>query len=155
MAQDTQQAPAVTIVTPDDIPALDEMGEHYAAGFYEAMHEGQPRWAWFARGMRNTYERMPIAVPDDVLLLPAEPVGGSYDMATSGYWHAAWAIVRWNHSNGVGADPKFGEQLKQQYPQHAELIDRLCAEWATRCADMGSAGTRTPTPTAAACWPRG
>ena len=77
MAVDTQQAPAVTIITPDDVPALDGIGEHYAAGFYEAMHEGQPGWVWFGRGMRNTYERMPIRVPDNALLLPDEPVGGS------------------------------------------------------------------------------
>jgi pyruvate-formate lyase len=140
MAVDAPVSPLMTIVRPADVPALNAIGEHYAAGFYEALFEGQPQWVWFGRAIRNMYERMPINAPDDVLLLPSEPVGGAMDMEHDGYWHALGSMVSWSHSAGVGCASQLAGPLKKRHPDHADMIDRLAAEWASPLRRYGFAG---------------
>ena len=114
---------------------LCEMGEWMALGFYEGLDLPWPRS--YGLAFRRLYENMAIALPDDRLLLPPEPLPAARTMASHGTWFATALICDFNHDRGLRANPDIAEARKQAFPQHVAFIDALMQDLQSRLPHFG------------------
>ena len=109
-----------------DRQVLIELGEWAAVGFDEGRDLPWPRA--YGLAYRRLYEHLPVRVPEDALLIPAEPFAGAPTFAAHNLWYATALIVDFFHSDGLRVNAEIAEEKQRQYPQHAAAITALVAE---------------------------
>ncbi len=70
---------------------------------------------------------MPIRIPDDRYLVPAEPMTGSQGRPSHGVWSPTGQILNLNHHAGWCIPTNIAARQKQAFPHHADTIDRVVA----------------------------
>ncbi len=118
-----------------DATILAELGEWAAAGFYEAIEQPWP--ASYGRAYRRLYENMEIRVPDERLLIPAEPLPRAKNWRSDNVWTATALILDHEHNCGLRVNESIADEKKEQFPQHADFIDELVADLRSRLVYFG------------------
>ena len=118
-----------------DPQILAELGEWAAMGFYEAIDQPWP--AAYGRAYRRLYENMEIRVPDGRWLIPCEPLPRAKNWRSHDVWTATSLILDHEHNCGLRLNETVAEEKKQEFPQHADLIDELAADLRRRLVYFG------------------
>lgn len=120
---------------PETHRILRELGEWMALGYCEGAGLPWPRA--YGLAFRRLYENMAIAVPDDRLLLPHDPLPSPRTRASHGIWYATTLICDFNHHRGVRVNPDIARDRKQSFPHHAAFIDALVEDLQNQLPHFG------------------